>query len=127
MKGEDKAIIDSNDYYQRTTILTRFLRKLKLDEIPQLINILEGSINFIGPRPLPLSYIKKSCLPKKYWIFRASIKPGITGLAQLLNYDHDNHRLRMSADILYIKKKGLFFDIGVILKTFGKLLTVLFR
>ena len=44
MKGEDKAIIDSNDYYQRTTILTRFLRKLKLDEIPQLINILEGNI-----------------------------------------------------------------------------------
>ena len=105
MKGKDRAILDSTDFYSRTTFLTRLLRRMKLDEIPQLLNIMEGSLNFIGPRSLPFSYINENALPEKYWGIRSSVKPGITGLAQTLEYDHRYPRRRMAADIIYVRKK----------------------
>lgn len=97
----------------RVTNIGKKLRRLSLDEIPQLINILKGEMSIVGPRPV--SY--KDVLTKQQQI-RAKVKPGLTGLAQvngrsLLTADEKNYY-----DIFYIENNNLIMDIKIILKTF---------
>ena len=94
----------------------KFIRKIKLDEFPQLINVIIGDINLVGPRPgLGNQEILSSERDKKN-IF--NIKPGITGLAQILGYDMSNPKKLSEIDMIYMKKKSKYVDFMILLGTF---------
>lgn len=98
------------------TKIGKILKSIYLDELPQLYNILKGDMNFIGPRPEMLPYHKKFKKIKN-WNKRLSIKPGITGLAQLNNACSMKPRKKLKYDLEYIKNKSLFLDIKIIIRT----------
>lgn len=105
---------------ERLTRIGSFVRKTSLDEIPQLINVLKGDMSFIGPRPLLTMYLPYYREEEK---LRHTIRPGITGLAQvsgrnLLKWDD-----RLAMDIKYVKELSLLLDIKIIIKTVQNVLT----
>ena len=94
------------------------IRILKIDELPQILNFIKGDISIIGPRPcLPNQLLLVECRKEKN-IF--DIKPGITGLAQVLGYDMSNPHRLADIDNLYIKSKSIKLDFLIFLATFIK-------
>ena len=86
----------------------KLIRKIKLDEFPQLINVIMGDINLVGPRPgLVTQEILRSEREENN-IF--NINPGITGLAQILGYDMSNPKKLSEIDLIYMKNKSLHYD-----------------
>jgi lipopolysaccharide/colanic/teichoic acid biosynthesis glycosyltransferase len=102
---------------------TKFLRKYHIDEIPQIINILKGDMKLIGPRPeRPIIYKR---LPLKFRK-RLTVKPGLTGLAQVkLGYidvnDYKQMRKKLKYDLFYIKHKSFCLDLYILFNTFKRL------
>nr|WP_273377775.1 sugar transferase [Actinopolymorpha pittospori] len=100
--------------HKRLTRLGRLLRKLSLDEIPQLINVLRGDMSIVGPRPL---------LPKyDLWYTpnerrRFDVRPGITGLAQIAGRNTVGWSVRLSLDVEYVERCSLWLDSRIILQT----------
>tara|TARA_Y100000590_G_scaffold425398_1_gene533343 strand:- start:2531 stop:3055 length:525 start_codon:yes stop_codon:yes gene_type:complete len=105
----------------RLTAWGRFLRRTSIDELPVLFNVIKGDMSLVGPRPLPVKYLKRFNNSQKK---RMDIKPGITGLAQVNGRNHLSWENRFSYDLEYIRKKSFLLDVGIILKT---LYIVLFR
>ena len=105
----------SDSHYLKTG---HILRKLKIDELPQVINFIKGDINLIGPRPgLPNQNELTRCRNKNN-IFE--IIPGISGLAQVLGYDMSNPSLLSKIDRLYIERKSVKLDLIIFIATFYK-------
>lgn len=103
---------------KRITKLGKFLRRSSLDELPQLMNILKGEMVFVGPRPFPFKILLKDNV-KKYFLKRSTVKPGLTGLAQIFSIGVPRkYKDKLLYDLLYIKKKSIYFDIIIILMTF---------
>ncbi|MDB4244530.1 sugar transferase [Gammaproteobacteria bacterium] len=92
------------------------LRKLKIDELPQVINFINGDINLIGPRPGLPSQIKLKEFRLKNGIFNTT--PGITGLGQVLGYDMSNPEQLALIDALYIQNKSVKIDLMIFIATF---------
>ena len=91
-----------------------FLRKSRLDELPQLINIIKGDLFFIGPRPLLPEYNK---LYKKKHLLRFTIMPGITGWAQVNGDNNLSWSKKFELDIWYLSNKNFFLDLKIIYMT----------
>jgi len=110
----------------RITKFGRFLRKTRLDEIPQFYNVLRGDMSVIGPRPERPVFVKELAKEIPFYEIRHVIKPGLTGWAQVsISYgstiEDSLHKLQY--DLYYIKKRGLFLDLRIFLKTLS---TVIF-
>jgi O-antigen biosynthesis protein WbqP len=105
---------DLNDNFQLSS--GKIIRKLKLDEFPQLFNVLKGEINLIGPRPGLITQIELRDARFENGIHK--IKPGITGLAQILGYDMSNPLLLTEIDLLYMKHKSFKIDVMILIGTF---------
>lgn len=106
---------------QRVTPMGAMLRTTRLDELPQLWNILNGSMSLIGPRPeRPEMIIGKFDETIAYYNFRHLVKPGVTGWAQV-NYGYGageaDAKEKLQYDLFYIKNKSLLLDVRIILKT----------
>ena len=97
----------------------RLFRKIKLDEFPQLINVINGDINLIGPRPGLESQIDLTLQRTTKGIYE--IKPGITGLSQVLGYDMSNPNKLVEVDKLYIVNKSFYIDLLILICTFIKI------
>ena len=93
-----------------------FMRRFKIDELPQLINYIKGDILLIGPRPGLPNQEELRIYREKYNVF--TVKPGITGLAQVLGYDMSNPKLLAMIDNLYVNQRTLKLDITIFLATF---------
>jgi len=105
----------SNVHYLK---IGSILRKLKIDELPQVVNYLKGDINLIGPRPgLPNQYELTKYRDENN-IF--AIVPGISGLSQILDFDMSNPRLLAKVDLLYIRDKSIELDLLIFVATFFK-------
>ena len=120
LNGTPFKIIKFRTFSSDKIILGKFalyLRKVKLDEIPQLINILIGDLSFVGPRPLYLDYIK---LYNSDQMKRLSVKPGLTGLAQIRGGNALSWKEKFEIDCEYVNKKNFFLDMKIILITFYK-------
>ena len=106
---------------KRTNIVGDFLRKTGLDELPQLINILQNKMSFIGPRPLLTKYLKIQEFKNHE---RKTVKPGITGLAQIGTYDNIykkgnlKWKKQFELDKYYTKNLSFKLDLIIIIKTF---------
>ena len=92
-----------------------FLRKTSLDEIPSVINVLKREMSIVGPRPLPVEYLK---FYSKKHIQRHNVLPGITGLAQIKGRNMLSWKKRFELDRQYIKEYSVMFDFEIIIKTF---------
>ncbi len=93
-----------------------FIRKTSIDELPQLFNILSGKMSFVGPRPALWNQDDLIAERDKY--HANDIKPGLTGLAQISGRDELEIPVKAKMDGDYVKKRGFFYDIGLIFKTF---------
>ena len=112
----------------RITRIGGFLRRWSLDELPQLINVLSGEMSIVGPRPHPVSLNEEYRKIVPNYMKRHTIKPGITGLAQIrghrgeLRQDHDMQD-RIKHDLFYIKNWSVWLDIKIIIGTFLHVIT----
>lgn len=123
MTGTDSST-DALKSTLQVTPLGAFMRRYRIDELPQLLNVLRGDLSFVGPRPeIPsLAQVYAEAIP--YYNIRHFIKPGLSGWAQINNYDVprggvDVERTvqKLSFDLFYLKRRSLLLDIEIVLKT----------
>ena len=104
----------------RSTRVGKFIRKTRLDELPQLFLVLKGEMSFVGPRPERPQFVEMLASEIRYYDVRHSVKPGLTGWAQL-RYPYGasvrdaNEKLKF--DLFYVKNHGLVFDLMIMLQT----------
>lgn len=99
---------------ERLTKIGSFIRKSSLDEIPQLLNILKGDMSLIGPRPLLIKYLPYYTQREQ---LRHTVRPGITGLAQINGRNNLNWDDRLELDVKYVKNLSLLLDVKILFKT----------
>jgi len=135
VNAEAKGMQITTDGDNRITKVGKFIRKTKIDELPQLFNVLSGKMSFVGPRPEVPKYV---ALYSDEQLRVLTVKPGITDLASiefrnendLLDGDDDPERkyieeimpAKLVLNLKYIEKAGFFYDIGLIFKTIGKVI-----
>jgi len=110
---------------RRVTRMGRFLRRTRLDELPQVINILRGDIHLIGPRPERPEFIAQLEQKIPFYRARLAVKPGLTGWAQV-RYRYGNtvedSLIKLEYDLYYIKNRSLLLDLSILLNTVGVIL-----
>ena len=118
--AEKNGAVFSKKNDTRITAFGKFLRKSRLDEFPQFINILKGDMAVIGPRPERPVFVREIAEIMPFYETRHVIKPGLTGWAQV-NYSYgatiDDSLIKLQYDLYYIKHRSIFIDINIIVKT----------
>ena len=126
VNAEQNGAVFASTNDNRITAFGRLLRKSRLDEVPQFINVLKGEMALIGPRPERPVFVDKIAASIPMYQTRHVIKPGLTGWAQV-NYSYgenlEDSLMKLRYDLYYIKHRSLFLDINIIVKTLS---TVLF-
>ncbi len=110
----------------RVTSIGWFLRRSRLDELPQLWNILKGDMSFVGPRPERPEFIESLSNEIPGYLYRLGLKPGLTGLAQVVNgYDNniESFRRKVAFDLLYLQNCSLINDLKIIIRTASVVIT----
>lgn len=129
MTGSDEgdAVLKSN---HTVTRVGKFLRKTRIDELPQLWNVFRGDISLIGPRPELPAMVKKYEEEVPFYNVRHLIKPGLSGWAQIYHENHPHHganvaetKKKLSYDLYYIKNRSFFLDLKIALRTVQTLLS----
>jgi lipopolysaccharide/colanic/teichoic acid biosynthesis glycosyltransferase len=104
----------------RVTRVGAFIRRMRIDELPQLINVLKGEMGFVGPRPERPHFVDQLAEVIPFYRDRACVKPGITGWAQV-NYPYgasiEDARQKLSYDLYYVKHRNLFLDLLILIAT----------
>lgn len=104
----------------RVTRVGRFIRKTRIDELPQLFNVLKGEMSFVGPRPERPQFVEKFAETIPYYTERHRVKPGITGWAQLCypyGSGYQDAIEKLQYDLYYVKNYSLFLDFLIMLQT----------
>ena len=126
VNAEQNGAVFASTNDSRITTFGKLLRKSRLDEVPQFINVLKGEMAVIGPRPERPVFVDKIAASIPMYQTRHVIKPGLTGWAQV-NYSYgknlEDSLMKLRYDLYYIKHRSLFLDINITVKTFS---TVLF-
>jgi len=110
----------------RITRVGRIIRKLRIDELPQFLNVLKGNMSLIGPRPEQPNFVADFDAKIPFYSYRHVVKPGITGWAQVRHgyaADADETRIKIEHDFYYIKNCSLTLDLYIILLTIKTILT----
>jgi len=123
--AESSVLTQATKGDPRITPLGRFLRSTSLDELPQFINVLQGNMSIVGPRPHALSHNDQYMQLIPRYMLRHKVKPGITGWAQVNGLRGetdtvDKMEARIQADIYYIEHWSLWFDLRIIFMTVFK-------
>jgi lipopolysaccharide/colanic/teichoic acid biosynthesis glycosyltransferase len=106
----------------RVTRVGALLRKASLDELPQLINVLRGEMALVGPRPHAISTDREFAPRIRQYGERYTVKPGMTGLAQIRGYRGPTARLadmaaRVASDLEYVRRRSLWLDLRILFRT----------
>jgi sugar transferase (PEP-CTERM system associated) len=104
----------------RITRLGAFLRRTRLDELPQLLNVLRGQMSLVGPRPERPEFVERLAATIPYYTERHRVKPGVTGWAQLLypyGSDEEDAKRKLEFDLYYVKHAGIVLDLIILLQT----------
>jgi len=114
---------DEND--KRITLVGKILRKLHLDELPQVWNVIKGEMSLVGPRPERPEFVEELNKKIPYYSLRHFMKPGITGWAQV-NYPYasslKDSQEKMEYDLYYVYHMNLLFDVRILLRTAQKII-----
>jgi sugar transferase (PEP-CTERM system associated) len=110
----------------RVTRVGNVIRRLRIDELPQLFNVLVGEMSLVGPRPERAFFVEQLTREIPFYAVRHSVKPGVTGWAQV-RYHYgatvDDSKEKLQFDLYYVKNNNLFLDLVVLLETVGVVLT----
>jgi sugar transferase (PEP-CTERM system associated) len=104
----------------RITRLGGFLRRTRIDELPQLFNVLKGQMSLVGPRPERPEFVERLATGIPYYAERHRVKPGVTGWAQLMypyGSDEEDAKRKLEFDLYYVKHAGVFLDLIILLQT----------
>jgi sugar transferase (PEP-CTERM system associated) len=104
----------------RITRVGRIIRRLRIDELPQLLNVLKGDMSFVGPRPERPYFVAQLCEKIPYYELRHNVRPGITGWAQVrMQYGAsvEDSKAKLEYDLYYVKNHSLFLDLMILLET----------
>jgi lipopolysaccharide/colanic/teichoic acid biosynthesis glycosyltransferase len=99
----------------RVTRVGRVVRRLSLDELPQLLNVLRGEMTLVGPRP-PIPYEVANYPPA--WLGRLAVKPGLTGLWQVSGRNELNYDEMVQLDLEYVERRSLWLNLRILARTF---------
>lgn len=116
----DVATAELTDANEKITKTGKLLRLTSIDELPQLFNILNGTMSLVGPRPLIPAEKEIRELREQYGVY--SVRPGITGYAQINGRDNIDDETKALLDKEYVEKQNFMFDLKIIFKTFMKVL-----
>jgi exopolysaccharide biosynthesis polyprenyl glycosylphosphotransferase len=122
-EGNDRKMTAVND--PRITRFGKFMRKTRIDEIPQVINILKGDLSFVGPRPERPEFVAKLEEAIPFYKERLLVKPGATGWAVVNEYHSpsiEDSIKKLQFDLFYIKNRSIYLDLTIILKTIATIL-----
>ena len=112
---------------KRVTAVGKFLRKTRLDELPQILSILKGDLSFVGPRPERPEFVSELSQKIPHYSMRHIVKPGLSGWAQI-NFPYgssvDDSMQKLQYDLYYIKNRSLVLEIVIILKTIMTVLRI---
>lgn len=110
----------------RVTRVGRVIRRLRIDELPQLFNVIRGDMSLVGPRPERPFFVEQLTEQIPYFAVRQSVKPGVTGWAQV-RYQYgatvEDSQEKLQYDLYYVKNHSLFLDIVILLETVSVVLT----
>jgi sugar transferase (PEP-CTERM system associated) len=104
----------------RVSTVGRFIRRARIDELPQLVNVLKGEMSFVGPRPERPQFVRSFVEKVPYYAVRHAVKPGITGWAQIhCNYaaSIEDSVTKLEYDLYYVKNHRLLLDLRILLET----------
>ncbi len=125
-----RSMSEDSNGEKRVSKVGYFLRKTRVDELPQLLNVLRGEMSLIGPRPEKIDLTETYCEQVPFYNFRNIIKPGLSGWAQLKQENHPHHYAdlpateeKLSYDLFYIKNRSFFVDFKIALQTFRVLMS----
>jgi lipopolysaccharide/colanic/teichoic acid biosynthesis glycosyltransferase len=110
---------------KRITTFGKFLRRTRLDEVPQFYNVLRGEMSIIGPRPERPFFVKELSQIIPFYETRHIIKPGLTGWAQVntrYGASVDDSLTKLQYDLYYIKHRSIFLDLSIAIKTLSTIL-----
>jgi lipopolysaccharide/colanic/teichoic acid biosynthesis glycosyltransferase len=120
-EAEKEGARFSNRNDPRITAIGKFMRRLRIDEIPQLMNVLKGNMSLVGPRPEREVFIESLTKEIPYYKLRLLVHPGLTGWAQVNGvYAGENlkdHKEKLELDLYYIKNRSIFMDLMILLRT----------
>ena len=134
LRDERDDILDGREQHpavarhadERTTLVGKVIRKIRVDEIPQFWNIIKGEMNFVGPRPERPHFVKQLAVEVPFYEHRHLVAPGLTGWAQT-KYPYgasvDDAIQKLQYDLYYIKNQSLTLDMVIV---FDTIKTVLF-
>lgn len=123
----ETGAVFSHEGDPRVTRVGRFFRKVRLDEVPQLINVLRGEMSMIGPRPERPEHVVRLQEKIPFYRTRLIVRPGLTGWAQV-RYDYgstdEDALIKLQYDLYYIRRQSLILDLNILLRTVGKVLSM---
>lgn len=123
--GNDSSPTKEKD--QRVTRVGNFLRRTRIDEIPQMINIIKGEMSFVGPRPERPHLVEELAKAIPFYRERLLVKPGVTGWDQISGEYHspsvEDTVKKLQYDLFYIKNRSLYLDFSIILKTIATVIS----
>lgn len=125
MKNKNSKLVSNRKIeIRRVLAKTKFLRRTRLDEIPQLLNIIKGDLSFVGPRPLLEEY---SSLYNSKQRKRMDVVPGITGWSQIKSRKNFTWKERFNLDIWYVDHRSFFLDLKIIILTVSVFFKLIFQ
>src|SRR5699024_12761423 len=101
----------------RVTSIGKYLRSLRIDELPQLFNVLKGDMSLVGPRPERPFFVEQFQQENPYYYLRHTVRAGITGYAQVYGKYSTDFNSKLKFDLLYIKNYSLMMDIQILFQT----------
>ena len=114
-KDTGPVLATANDI--RVTPIGKYLRSLRIDELPQLLNVLKGDMSLVGPRPERPHFVNQFMIENRNYYLRHNVRAGITGYAQVNGKYATDFNSKLNFDLLYIKQYSLILDIQILLQT----------
>lgn len=117
------AVIPCTDHDPRITKVGNIIRRFRIDELPQIFNILKGDMSVVGPRPERVEHVKKYCEEVPEFAYRMRVKGGLTGYAQIFGKYNTSAYDKLKLDLMYIENQSFLLDIKMIMLTVKTLFT----